>query len=105
METAEHAEVYRKREEQTITALNRLSAELEACGHYDLALDCQETITAVRNGNLAVASSLLARVESQEPEELYGFTRDWCYARELALSRLAGLQDHLLGNLDGEDWL
>src|SRR4051794_6644400 len=85
METLEHAEVYRKREEQTLEALTRLSAELELCGHYDLALDCQESVTAVRNGNLALASSLLVRVESHESEEMYGFTKNWCYARELAL--------------------
>ncbi|MDB6033235.1 MAG: hypothetical protein JWM16_3573 [Verrucomicrobiales bacterium] len=104
METTEHSEVYRRREEQTLEALNLLATELEVCGHYDLALDCQESVTAVRNGNLALASSILARVESQENEEIYGFTKDWCYARDLALSRLAGLQAHLLGEAAGEDW-
>src|SRR4051812_5006679 len=105
MQTAEHTEVYRKREEETLEALNRLAAELELCGHYDLALDCQESVTAVRNGNLALASSLLARVESHENEAMYGFTKNWCYARELALRRLAGLQAHLLGDAAGPDWI
>jgi hypothetical protein len=100
METLIHAEVYRKREKQTLEALDSLAAELETCGHYDLALDCQESITAVRNGNLAMALSLLGRVEASSE-----LASTWCAAREAASSQLCGLQTHLCGEAVNEtDW-
>ena len=86
-------------------ALTRLAAELELCGHYDLALDCQESVTAVRNGNWPLPLACWPEWNPIKMKRMYGFTKDWCYARELALSRLAGLQAHLLGDAAGPDWI
>src|ERR1051325_2186996 len=101
MQTLEHTELYRRHERETLQALSLLAGQLEACGNYDMALDCQESITAVRNGNLAVASSLLTRVAGWRGEEFgqgsFGDGPSPIRARELALSRLAGLQEDLFG--------
>jgi hypothetical protein len=101
MPTLEHTELYRRHERTTLEALSLLAGQLEACGNYEMALDCQESMTALRNGNLAVAWSLLARVAGWRGEEFgqgsFGDGPSPIRARDLAISRLAGLQEHLFG--------
>src|SRR6476646_3325125 len=102
MQTWEHTEIYRRHESETLKALSLLAGELEACGNYEMALDCQESMTALRNGNLAVASSLLVRVGDWKNEEQFAPGHIPSLARDLAMSHLAGLQEHLLGDVQAE---
>ena len=100
----EHTAVYRRHERETLEALGLLAAQLESSGDFDLAMDCQESMTALRNGNLAVASSLLVRVGEWRNEEQIARAQEGSFARDLAISHLAGLQEHLLGAAQIEDW-
>jgi hypothetical protein len=100
----EHTAVYRRHEKQTLEALSLLAEQLEHSGDFDLAMDCQESMTALRNGNLAVASSLLVRVSGWTNEEQSSTAQPGSFARDLAISHLAGLQEHLLGAAQIEDW-
>ena len=100
----EHTAVYRRHERETLEALNLLVAQLENAGDFDLAMDCRESMTALRNGNLAVASSLLVRVSDWTNEEQIARAQEGSFARDLAISHLAGLQEHLLGAAQIEDW-
>jgi hypothetical protein len=97
----EHTELYRRHERETLQALSVLAGQLEACGNYEMALDCQESMSALRDGNLEVASSLLGRVAGLRGEESgqenFGDGPSPIRARDLAFSRLAGLQEHLFG--------
>jgi|SRR3954470_18242336 hypothetical protein len=104
MQSLEHTAVYRRHEQKTLEALSVLVDELEGAGDYDLAMDCRESMTALRNGNLAVASSLLVRVDGWRREEPFAPGRDAGFARDLAISHLAGLQEHLLGGAEIQDW-
>jgi hypothetical protein len=110
LQTLEHTEVYRRHERNALEALNLLAGQLEASGNYEMALDCEESMTALRNGDLAVASSLLGRVAGWRGEEFgqgsfgdgpspiqCGHEPSPIRARDLVISHLAGLQEHLFG--------
>jgi len=96
MEKAEHTEIYRKHQSEALQALNLLAAQFEASGQYDMALDCRESMTALRNGDLALASGLMLRVGGPHFANLSAVGDDTVFTRELAISHLAGLQEHLL---------
>jgi hypothetical protein len=116
VQTLEHTELYRRHERKTLEALSLLAGQLEASGNYEMALDCHDSMTALRNRNLAVASSLLGRVAGWRGEEFgqgsFGDEPSPIRVRDLAISHLAGLQEHLFEepaeggtpNSEPQDW-